>query len=176
MELKEKIEATKVEEQQAQRKGDLEPGAELRYGTLTQLQKELEQANTKLAELQKDQKMLKEEVDAKDVAEVVAKWTGIPVSKMPEGDIQKLLKMEDRLKARVVGQRARSTRFPTPSAAPAPGCRIRTALSGRLFSSVPPASARRRSAVPWRNSCSMTNRQWFASICPSSWKSIPSRG
>ena len=103
-ELKEKIEATKVEEQQAQRKGDLNRAAELRYGTLTQLQKELEEANKKLAELQKDQKMLKEEVDAEDVAEVVAKWTGIPVSKMLEGDIQKLLKMEDRLKARVVGQ------------------------------------------------------------------------
>jgi ATP-dependent Clp protease ATP-binding subunit ClpB len=103
-ELKEKIEATKVEEQQAQRKGDLNRAAELRYGTLTQLQKELEAANKKLGELQKDQKMLKEEVDAEDVAEVVAKWTGIPVAKMLEGDIQKLLKMEDRLKARVVGQ------------------------------------------------------------------------
>jgi len=102
--LKEKIEATKVEEQQAERRGDLNRAAELRYGTLTQLQKELEQANQKLAELQKSQKMLKEEVDAEDVAEVVAKWTGIPVSKMLEGEIQKLLKMEDRLKARVIGQ------------------------------------------------------------------------
>ena len=103
-ELKEKIEATKLEEQQAQRQGDLNRAAELRYGTLTQLQKEMEAANQKLTELQKDQKMLKEEVDAEDVAEVVAKWTGIPVSKMLEGEIQKLLKMEDRLKARVVGQ------------------------------------------------------------------------
>ncbi len=102
--LKEKIEATKVEEQQAQRQGDLNRAAELRYGTLTQLQKELEEANRKLAELQKDQKMLKEEVDAEDVAEVVAKWTGIPVSKMLEGELQKLLKMEERLKMRVVGQ------------------------------------------------------------------------
>src|SRR5213594_4033521 len=102
--LKEKIEATKVEEQQAQRQGDLNRAAELRYGTLTQLQRELEDANRKLAELQKGQKMLKEEVDAEDVAEVVAKWTGIPVSKMLEGEIQKLLKMEDRLKLRVVGQ------------------------------------------------------------------------
>jgi ATP-dependent Clp protease ATP-binding subunit ClpB len=102
--LKEKIEATKVEEQQAQRQGDLNRAAELRYGTLTQLQKELEDANQKLVELQKNQKMLKEEVDAEDVAEVVAKWTGIPVSKMLEGEIQKLLRMEDRLKARVVGQ------------------------------------------------------------------------
>ena len=102
--LKEKIEATKVDEQKAQRDGDLNRAAELRYGTLSQLQRELEEANLKLVELQKDQKMLKEEVDAEDVAEVVAKWTGIPVSKMLEGDIQKLLKMEDRLKARVVGQ------------------------------------------------------------------------
>ena len=102
--LKEKLESTKVEEQKAQREGDLNRAAELRYGTLTQLQKDLEEANRKLAELQKDQKMLKEEVDAEDVAEVVAKWTGIPVSKMLEGEIQKLLKMEDRLKLRVIGQ------------------------------------------------------------------------
>ena len=102
--LKEKIEATRIEEQQAQRQGDLNRAAELRYGTLTQLQRELEQANQKLIELQKNQKMLKEEVDAEDVAEVVAKWTGIPVSKMLEGEIQKLLKMEERLKLRVVGQ------------------------------------------------------------------------
>src|SRR4026208_221016 len=102
--LKEKIESTKVEEQQAERRGDLNRAAELRYGTLTQLQKQLEEANQKLAELQKNQKMLKEEVDAEDVAEVVAKWTGIPVSKMLEGEVQKLLKMEDRLRVRVIGQ------------------------------------------------------------------------
>jgi ATP-dependent Clp protease ATP-binding subunit ClpB len=102
--LKEKIESTKVEEQKAQREGDLNRAAELRYGTLTQLQKELEEANQKLVELQKSQKMLKEEVEADDIAEVVAKWTGIPVSKMLEGEIQKLLKMEERLKVRVVGQ------------------------------------------------------------------------
>jgi ATP-dependent Clp protease ATP-binding subunit ClpB len=102
--LKEKIEATKLEEQQAQRGGDLNRAAELRYGVLIQLNKELAEENQKLIELQKDRKMLKEEVDAEDVAEVVAKWTGIPVSKMLEGEIQKLLKMEERLKARVIGQ------------------------------------------------------------------------
>jgi len=102
--LKEKIESTKVEEQKAQREGDLNRAAELRYGTLSQLQKDLEAANIKLIELQKNQKMLKEEVDAEDIAEVVAKWTGIPVAKMLEGEVQKLLKMEDRLKLRVVGQ------------------------------------------------------------------------
>ncbi len=102
--LKEKLESTKVEEQKAQREGDLNRAAELRYGTLTQLQKELEVANQQLGELQKNQKMLKEEVDAEDIAEVVAKWTGIPVSKMLEGEVQKLLRMEDRLKLRVIGQ------------------------------------------------------------------------
>ncbi len=102
--LKEKIEATKVEEQQAQRQGDLNRASELRYGVLTQLNKELEEENKKLAELQKHRKMLKEEVDAEDVAEVIAKWTGIPVSRMLEGEVQKLLHMEERLKRRVVGQ------------------------------------------------------------------------
>ena len=102
--LKEKIESTKVDEQKAQRDGNLNRAAELRYGTLSQLQKDLAAANLQLTELQKNQKMLKEEVDAEDVAEVVAKWTGIPVSKMLEGEVQKLLKMEERLQLRVVGQ------------------------------------------------------------------------
>jgi len=102
--LKEKIEATKVEEQQAQRHGDLNRAAELRYGVLIQLNKEIEEENRKLALLQKNRKMLKEEVDAEDIAEVIAKWTGIPVSKMLEGEVQKLLKMEERLKQRVIGQ------------------------------------------------------------------------
>jgi ATP-dependent Clp protease ATP-binding subunit ClpB len=102
--LKEKIEATKVEEQQAQRSGDLNRAAELRYGVLTQLNKDIEAENKKLAELQKTRKMLKEEVDAEDVAEVIAKWTRIPVAKMLEGEVQKLIKMEDRLRLRVIGQ------------------------------------------------------------------------
>jgi ATP-dependent Clp protease ATP-binding subunit ClpB len=93
-----------VEEQQAQRAGDLNRAAELRYGVLTQLNKELEEENRKLAELQKERKMLKEEVDAEDIAEVISKWTGIPVSKMLEGEVQKLLRMEERLTDRVVGQ------------------------------------------------------------------------
>ena len=175
-ELKEKIEATKVEEQQAQRKGDLNRAAELRYGTLTQLQKELEAANKKLAELQKDQKMLKEEVDAEDVAEVVAKWTGIPVSKMLEGDIQKLLKMEDRLKARVVGQGNAIHAVSNAVRRARAGLQIRTVPSVRLSSLAQPALVRRSSAVPSLNSSSTTNKRWFASTCPSSWKSIPSRG
>ncbi len=101
---KEKIEIVKSEEQNAERMGDLGKAAELRYGTLVQLQQELSRWNGNLAELQANKKFLKEEVDEEDIAEVVAKWTGIPVSKMLEGEIQKLVHMEDRLHERVLGQ------------------------------------------------------------------------
>lgn len=103
-EIKAKIDQAKLEEQQAERSGNLERVAEIRYGTLIALQKELDAQNEKLKELQKDQKLLKEEVDEEDVAEVIAKWSGVPVSKMLEGETEKLLHMEERLKQRVVGQ------------------------------------------------------------------------
>jgi ATP-dependent Clp protease ATP-binding subunit ClpB len=101
-----RIEEVKTKEQLAEREGDLAKVAEYRYGVLIGLKKELESAHKKLADLQKDQKMLKEEVDEEDIAEVVATWTGIPVSRLVEGERQKLVKMEARLKARVVGQDA----------------------------------------------------------------------
>jgi ATP-dependent Clp protease ATP-binding subunit ClpB len=103
-EIKAKIDEQKLEEQQAERSGDLERVAKIRYGSLVELQNELDTQNEKLQELQKDQKMLNEEVEEEDVAEVIAKWSGIPVSKMLEGDTEKLIKMEERLKQRVVGQ------------------------------------------------------------------------
>ncbi len=102
--LKEEIDTLKVEEQNAERQGDLGKVAEIRYGKLLEKQKELDQISAKLAEIQKTSKMLKEEVDEEDVAEVVSKWTGIPVSKMLEGEVEKLIKMEGNLKKRVVGQ------------------------------------------------------------------------
>jgi ATP-dependent Clp protease ATP-binding subunit ClpB len=102
--IKEQIEKAKLEEQSAERRGDLGRVAEIRYGTLLQMQKDLEAENKRLSELQKDKKFLKEEVDEEDIAEVVAKWTGIPVAKMMEGEVQKLVKMDERLKQRVVGQ------------------------------------------------------------------------
>jgi ATP-dependent Clp protease ATP-binding subunit ClpB len=101
---KEKIEATRFQAEQATQRGDLGKAAELQYGTLPDLEKELAGENQRLAELQKSQRMLKEEVDAEDVAEVVAKWTGIPVSRMLEGEVERLLHMEERLRQRVVGQ------------------------------------------------------------------------
>jgi ATP-dependent Clp protease ATP-binding subunit ClpB len=102
--IKEKLESTRSDAQIAERQGDLTRAAELKYGTLIELEKSLIEENKKLEELQSDQKMLKEEVDSEDIAEVIAKWTGIPVSRMMEGEKEKLLKMEDRLGLRVIGQ------------------------------------------------------------------------
>jgi ATP-dependent Clp protease ATP-binding subunit ClpB len=101
---KEQIEQTKVEIEQAERHADLEQAARLRYGRLAELEDQLKESEGRLRELQADQRMLKEEVDAEDVAEVVSKWTNIPISKLLEGEVEKLLKMEERLHLRVVGQ------------------------------------------------------------------------
>lgn len=102
--IKSRIEHLKVEEQHAQREGNLARAAEIRYGKLVELNRALEQEQHRLEETQREKRMLKEEVDAEDVAEVVAKWTGIPVSRMMESDVQKLIHMEERLKERVIGQ------------------------------------------------------------------------
>jgi ATP-dependent Clp protease ATP-binding subunit ClpB len=103
-EIKEQIEKTKIESEQAEREGDLTRAAELRYGKLMELQKALEAENAALIETQRQRKMLKEEVDEEDIAEVVAKWTGVPVTRMLESEVKKLIKMEERLRQRVVGQ------------------------------------------------------------------------
>jgi ATP-dependent Clp protease ATP-binding subunit ClpB len=103
-EHKEQIEKTKIDSERAEREGDLTKAAELRYGRLLDLQKALEEENSKLLGAQERRKMLKEEVDEEDIAEVVSKWTGIPVSRMLEGEIQKLINMDERLRKRVVGQ------------------------------------------------------------------------
>ena len=104
-EIKAKIEELKNEESKAQREGNLQRAAEIRYGEIPNLQRELEEENKKLEELRKGGKLLlKEEVDEEDIAEIVSKWTGIPVSRLMEGEAEKLVHMEDRLKQRVVGQ------------------------------------------------------------------------
>ena len=103
-ELKSQIEQAKTDEQLATREGNLNKAAEIRYGTLVALEKQLAAANADLEDKQRSGRMLKEEVDEEDVAKVVSKWTGIPVSKMLEGEVAKLVSMEDRLRLRVVGQ------------------------------------------------------------------------
>ena len=102
--LKEQMDSLKVEEQNAERAGDLEKVAEIRYGKMVEKEKQMKETAGKLAEVQKDEKMLKEEVDEEDVAEVVSKWTGIPVSRMLQGEVEKLVKMESVLAERVKGQ------------------------------------------------------------------------
>jgi ATP-dependent Clp protease ATP-binding subunit ClpB len=101
---KEELEELTAAEQAAEREGNLSLAAELRYGRVPQLEREIKTAQAKLQELQKDGAILKEEVDEEDVAEVVSKWTGVPVSRMLEGEVQKLMHMEERLRQRVVGQ------------------------------------------------------------------------
>src|SRR5919106_1730507 len=102
--LKSEHEDVRAEAERAEREGDLQRAAELRYGRLVDLDKELAAANQRLAEVQADRKMLKEEVDEEDVAEVVSTWTGIPVSRLMEGEVAKLVRMEEALHRRVVGQ------------------------------------------------------------------------
>jgi len=102
--IKEQTEQARIDAEKAEREGNLGRAAELRYGKLLELQKQLDAESAKLAAVQAQCKILKEEVDDEDVAEIVSKWTGIPVSRMLEGEKQKLLHMEDRLRVRVAGQ------------------------------------------------------------------------
>ncbi len=102
--MKEDAENLKTEADNFERQGDLAKVAEIRYGKVIELQKSIAEKSDKLAELQKKWKMLKEEVDSEDIAEIVAKWTGIPVSKMLESERTKLLQIEENLHKRVIGQ------------------------------------------------------------------------
>ncbi|HEV3211804.1 MAG TPA: AAA family ATPase [Acidimicrobiales bacterium] len=103
-EAKSAYEARRVDAERLEREGDLEGAAQLRYGELPALDREIETATAALDELQRDHAFLKEEVDGEDVADVVSRWTGIPVAKLMEGEVDKLVRMEDLLHSRVVGQ------------------------------------------------------------------------
>jgi ATP-dependent Clp protease ATP-binding subunit ClpB len=104
--IKEEIENLKSEEQRYERAGDLSRVAEIRYGKLSAAEKDLNAAQDKLASLQKDHPILKEEVGEEEIAKIVSKWTGIPAGRLLEGEIQKLVHMEERLRDRVIGQDA----------------------------------------------------------------------
>jgi len=103
--LKEKLEQLKIEEQSEERKGNLQRVAEIRYGLIRQTEEEIKKLTAQM-EKTGQQRMLKEEVDEEDVARIVSKWTGVPVSKMLEGEVKKLITMEERLRLRVIGQDA----------------------------------------------------------------------
>jgi ATP-dependent Clp protease ATP-binding subunit ClpB len=103
-EIKEKIDQAQVEIEHAERGSNLEEAARLRYGTMPELEKKRAQAEERLKQLQAEGALLKEEVDAEEIAQIVSRWTNIPVSRLMEGEVQKLIHMEDRLHERVVGQ------------------------------------------------------------------------
>ncbi len=103
-EIKEKLESAKQEAERAEREGDLGRAAELRYGRMTELTKQLQAANARLQGLPGESRLLKEEVDDDDIARIVAKWTGIPVTRLIEAETKKLVRMEERLRQRVIGQ------------------------------------------------------------------------
>jgi ATP-dependent Clp protease ATP-binding subunit ClpB len=102
--LKEQMDKAHIEEQQAEREGNYARVAEIRYGRIQDLDRQLKEANARLEDLQQNERMLKEQVDEEDVAKIVSKWTGIPLTKMLESEIQKLVRMEELLAKRVVGQ------------------------------------------------------------------------
>ncbi|MCD6539104.1 MAG: ATP-dependent chaperone ClpB [Candidatus Omnitrophica bacterium] len=102
--LKEEIEALKIREKNLEREAQLDRVAEIRYGKIPQLEKKLADFNQQLKQLQKEGSLLKEEVDEEDIAEIVSRWTGIPVSKLMEEEVKKLIRMEEVLKERVLGQ------------------------------------------------------------------------
>ncbi len=102
--LKEKLESTRIEMERAERDSDLEKAARLKYGEMRELDGKIQNAESKLKSIQNEGSLLKEEVDAEEIATIVARWTGIPVSRLLEGETQKLIHMEERLHQRVVGQ------------------------------------------------------------------------
>lgn len=102
--IKEQIEQTRVGIERAERSNDLEKAARLRYGTLRELEEKLTQGEARMKELQGADALLKEEVDPEEIAQIVARWTGIPISRLLEGEVEKLLQMEDRLHERIIGQ------------------------------------------------------------------------
>lgn len=101
---KELVEQAKIDSERFEKEGRLDKVAEIRYGTLRELESVLTKEQASLGEIQKGQKMLKEEVDEEDIAEVVSKWTGIPLSKLMQGEVEKLVHMEEKLKERIIGQ------------------------------------------------------------------------
>jgi ATP-dependent Clp protease ATP-binding subunit ClpB len=107
--IKQQTEEAKAEAERAERSGDLERAAEITYGTLPDLERKLVERQQELEKLQAQKKMLKEEVDEEDVAEVVSRWTGVPVARLMEGEIEKLIRLEDHLHRRVIGQDAAVT-------------------------------------------------------------------
>ena len=174
--LKQEIEQAKVDEQRVTREGDLNKAAEIRYGKLVSLEKQLAAVNAKLEGMEKAGRMLKEEVDEEDVARVVSKWTGIPVSKMLEGEVAKLVQMEDRLRLRVVGQDEALKLVSNAVRRSRAGLSDPNVPLARSSSLAPQAWARPSWRGRWRNFFSTTSAPCCALTCRNTWRSTRWRG
>ncbi len=170
--IKERIEETRAAAERAEREGDLSKAAELRYGTLRELEAELARRQEELEKLHAEGRMLSEEVTDQDVAEVVARWTGIPVSKLMQGDMEKLIRLEEHLHR--AGHRtgaSRAMRWRLRSAAAGLAWPIPTGRSGLSSFSDRPVWARPSWLGLWPSTCSMTSERWSGSTCPNTWRS-----
>jgi ATP-dependent Clp protease ATP-binding subunit ClpB len=160
--IKERIDKVRFELEQATRQGDLNKAAELRYGTLPAAGDAAPGGGEALSQ-RSGKRMLKEEVDSEDVAEVVSKWTGIPVSKMLEGEVEKLLRIEDRLRERVVGQDDALITVANAVRRSRAGLGDPKRPIGSFLFMGRRASARRSWRARWPSSCSTARRPWSAS-------------
>lgn len=160
-ELKEQLDSLRGEADRAERDGDLAKAAELRYGRIPEVEKKLDAA-LPVAEA-RENVMLKEEVGPDDIAEVVEAWTGIPAGRMLEGESAKLLRMEEELGKRVIGQKAAVTAVSDAVRRTRPGWPIPTGRRVRSCSWARPVSARPSWQKRWRSSSSTTSAPWSAS-------------
>jgi ATP-dependent Clp protease ATP-binding subunit ClpB len=174
--LKEDIEKARTEAEQAQRKRRSEPRRGAAVRSHARAGEGSSPPRTRAEVRTGHGSFLREEVTEEDIAAVVSKWTGIPVDKMLESEQARLLHLEERLHQRVIGQDEAVKPSRTRFAAPAPACRIPTGPSVRSSSSARPASGRPSWRARWPSSCSTTSRTWFASTCPSTWRSTRCRG
>ena len=170
--LREELEATRLDMDKAERAYDLNKVAELRHGRIPQLEAELK----KLEKAGKTTTLFKEEVSGEEIAEIVAKWTGVPVTRLLEGEKEKLLRLEDTLHKRVIGQDEAVTLVTEAILRARSGSRTRAGRSEASFSSGRRASARRSSLRRSRRPSSTPSPRSSASTCPSTWRSTRSRG
>jgi ATP-dependent Clp protease ATP-binding subunit ClpB len=173
---KTELETLRNEVDQATRRGDLQRAAELRYGRIPELERRLGADESRLHEVQAKARYLKEEVDAEDIAEIVAKWTGIPVSKMLESERERLTRLEAELARRVVGQEQAVTAVANAVRRSRAGLGDPNRPTGSFIFLGPPASARPRRRGRWPSSCSTTSGRWSGSTCRSTWRSTRWRG
>lgn len=160
--LRAEVESTKAEIEKATRTGDYAKAGELQYGKLPTLQKQLEEEE-KIAEAKKESSLLRDRVTDDEIARIVARWTGIPVSKLVEGEREKLLRLPDTLHQRVIGQDEAVQKVADASCAPAPVSPTRTARSAASCSSAPRVSARPSWPRRWRRPCLTMKRTWSVS-------------